>query len=785
MMRRIGYVVGALVILVLLAAGGAAIWLRTASAHAFAQRMIASRGSALVNADISVGRVEGALLGDVHLIDVRVTQPSGPVAEIDRIDVSYRPWRVLATNVTVDDVTLVRPRIHATQGADGWNVTSLFARKQPSTAPSRAVALPHLHVVDGTVHLAPASGAARDLASVNADASITVRSGAIDFDVARGSAHDATANLDLKSLMLAGRVDADATTLDHVDIVTTASHVSGHVRVTGPADARIVDAHVDAAPIALPEVSTYLPEVAGMSVAPTGSADVSGPASALKIAWRMTSDAGAGSGTLTTQSTQPALRLAGDATVRDVNLARFFANRSLDGRVSGRGTIDVTIPSGRTDQTTINFQTTSATVAIGSYRAEALAAKGTYARGVVHVVAAGAAYGAAVQTTAEWEPSTQRLSAHGHLSHGDLRKLPRAWSVPALATDANGTYDVTGSPHGWRATMAFERSTIEGASVTAGATGSLDTRVPGDTYGFHGDVANLDLPRITSIIGTPLPASAQMAGSHFNGHVDAEGRGTTLATLGVDLRVDLHDSQWAGLRFDSITGDACIDDRRLIANVKAALAQAAPQAVSVSRVSAMAAGGSADLHLEIPDLTAPISIDTMSARATVDINGGEFRQIPIRMLHLQGALDSGTATVDALSVNSDAFDATASGTVAFGDHGTSNLAYEVFVRDASALSGASPEPLSGAVHTQGHDHRCGGRPLGDRRCPRDRVPRRTGVGAVPRRHLHGGTPGARSGEGRRAVQGLGVVHRSRLHEDLARRRDGRLRQRAARFGDDD
>lgn len=702
MLRRIGYVVAALLALVILAIGGALVWLHTASAHTFAQRMIASHGSALVNGTISVGRVEGALLGDVHLIDVRITQPAGPVAVIDRIDVSYRPWRVLATNVTVDDVTLTRPRIEATQRADGWNVASLFARKQPSTAPSRTISLPHLHIVDGAVHLAPASGAARDVSAIDADASMAIGNNATEFTLARASARDATSSVTLKSLTLDGRIDANRTTLQHLDVVTDASHVSGRLDLNGAGPSQAITAHLDAAPIALPEVALYVPQVKDMTVAPTGSVDVSGPPNALKFAWRMTSDAGGGTGTLLmTSSSSPETHLSGEADVHDVNLARFVANPSLDGRVSGRGTIDVTLPSGKADETTIAFSTVSASVAIGTYRAASVKAKGTYARGVVHVVATGAAYGAAVDVTAEFVPATERLSARGHLAHADLRRLPKTWSVPALATDANGTYDVAGGPSGWRATLQFEPSTIEGAALAAGATASVDTRVRGYTYGFHGDVAHLDLPRITKVIGTTLPASADLDGSRFNGRIDAEGRGTTLATLGVDVRVDLHDSQWAGLDFQTITGDACIDDRRLVANVKAALASAAPQSVSVSRMSAMAAGGGADLHVEIPDLAAPIALDTMSARATVDLNGAEFRQIPVRTLHVQGALDRGIATVDAFSIASDAFDANASGTIALGDQGSSNLAYEVFVRDASALASVSPEPLSGALHTKG------------------------------------------------------------------------------------
>lgn len=134
MKRVLGIVAAAT--LVLLATGALAVLLVTGSdtGREFARRTALRMLRSTINGQLSIGRIEGNLLGRFALVDVAITDSSGaPFISVARIAVTLETNALWSKRVMLSRLSLIRPVIHLTREPDQpWNVAGIFPPSTPS-----------------------------------------------------------------------------------------------------------------------------------------------------------------------------------------------------------------------------------------------------------------------------------------------------------------------------------------------------------------------------------------------------------------------------------------------------------------------------------------------------------------------------------------------------------------------------------------------------------------------------------------------------------------------------
>ncbi|MGH7711880.1 MAG: hypothetical protein ACREOG_11390, partial [Gemmatimonadaceae bacterium] len=174
-MRRAARItLAATLTLALLAVGGLLLLSRSDFGRSRVRLFALDALRSSVNGTVEIGRIEGNLLGNFSLADVRITDSAGqPFLSAERVAARVNATALLSKRVAVSELTLVKPVIHLTKTPDEeWNYARVFAAGEGTDTTlgwGDWVALRNVTLVDGLFVMqrpwAPDSGvtgAARD-----------------------------------------------------------------------------------------------------------------------------------------------------------------------------------------------------------------------------------------------------------------------------------------------------------------------------------------------------------------------------------------------------------------------------------------------------------------------------------------------------------------------------------------------------------------------------------------------------------------------------------------------
>ena len=325
----------------------------------------------------------------------------------------------------------------------------------------------------------------------------------------------------------------------------------------------------------LPEIARLVPALAGVRLQPAFELKLDGPADHLGVDMNVRSSAGQVTGNVVADVMAPGQSVTGDLSVRHLDLAPIPQQTGRSRRATSRPTrVDlhgrrllrpqlaarhrparraahrrrrVTPPSRSRDDARIDGRQVGIDV-----RAPRRTGGGHRRRGR-HAAAEGASRDALA------------FDLHGRAQHVDLRRLPRDLNVPPAATNVNADYHVAG--HGERGAarriagdLRFEPSTVAGARIAGGSTAGVT--IVGETVAYRADatVADLDLQRVGEQFKVPALATDRYKSS-INGHVVANGRGTTPEEMDVTASGTLTDTSILGGRIPQLAFDAALAQR--------------------------------------------------------------------------------------------------------------------------------------------------------------------------------------------------------------------------------
>ena len=148
------------------------------------------------------------------------------------------------------------------------------------------------------------------------------------------------------------------------------------------------------------------------------------------------------------------------------------------------------------------------------------------------------------------------LDLRGRAASVDLRNLPSTLPVPRVTSNLQFEYTLSARGDAWQASATLDRSTLAGASISPGTTGTFalgggtatGTAAGAPAYTAKGEVAGLDVQRV----GREFEIQALTADRYrsvVNGTFDVTGSGGGRHPLTLDVTGTLVDSQLFGALF--------------------------------------------------------------------------------------------------------------------------------------------------------------------------------------------------------------------------------------------
>jgi hypothetical protein len=186
---------------------------------------------------------------------------------------------------------------------------------------------------------------------------------------------------------------------------------------------------------------------------------------------------------------------------------------------------------------------------VAGYRARDVNASGRIDGQIVRVNAAASAYGGwatASGTVKAGQPLALDLA--GRASNLDLRNLPPALKAPGVPSNLQFTYQLHGRGPVFSGDVLMARSTLAGATIAPGTTGSFRIGGGAPAYAANGEVANLDVQQVGRGFGIAALAADKYR-STINATLTMTGSGGGRDPLTLDATGTVTDSQLFGASF--------------------------------------------------------------------------------------------------------------------------------------------------------------------------------------------------------------------------------------------
>lgn len=692
----------AVVLLLFLLVAGAST--QTRVFREWVRTLLVRHAGQVIDGELSIGRIDGALWGRAEVFDVAVRDTAGVVASIERLEVVYSPWALVTGEVVVDRLVLDRPVVTLTQHADGrWNVAALVRERPGGDArePGRRIELRDLQVRDAVVTVRPREGRAHVLRDLTLALGMT--SGARGFDVhVRSGQALVDGSLPLRSLAgrlsLAGeRVGWHGVT---VETPRSAIRLDGHAELGSSPGA--VDVRLQATPLTAADLSVWWPPASTSPASATLDLRFSGPLDAIDVEGTVNVGPSVVSLALRAAALERPRRIGGTLELRDVDVSSLTGDAEHRTRLTGVASLDVRFdergPAGR-------FSVDATDVLALETTADAVRMQGVLEHGRLaiqgHVERAGATATADGVVSGIGTSDALAFDLHGTFRRVDLRALPAVVPGPRLESLLSGTYRVSG-PTPLRASTVLGESAIEGARLQAGTSIELARSDQRIQLGVDSRLEHLDPARLGRALRLPALADSRMAG-RVNGQVHLTASGPDLAHLDVEAIGHLADSALAFARLPNLAYAVRVSPDRIAAHLEGEALDVRPARLGIAALEESTLSGRLDVDVTVSRRsTAPTG--RVAVEGSVALADSTLLGVPIEVGTLAGRYHGQSAVVDRLEIEGPQVRATAKGTVAVGGVGETDLSLDAAVTDLSVLQARVGRPLAGSLSTHGRAH---------------------------------------------------------------------------------
>jgi autotransporter translocation and assembly factor TamB len=696
--RVVRWSVFAIVGLAVLIALGVAL-LHTSWGRARVVGLIVSQTTDYIDGELRVGRLDGSVLGQVSLHDVRVVRAGQDVLWLEQIDARYRLATFVSPNIVIDNLMVRGVRAMVVERANGWQVDGIRIPESDTPASGDGeFRITRLTLDNATVGLRPTIGGPFQLESLSGRTSLTVGD-AIVLNVEQLAGVESERGLRINRFHGDVALTDAAVTVSAFEAETAASRVSGTVEWR--ADEHL-SAQVSSPGLLLAEIAPYVPVAEPYKLTPAFTLSLDGPLAALQVAGPV-SDPEAGDAVLDiVMNLSDVFAVRGNVQVTGLNVAPLMNDPEMRTHLTGRATIDL-VSVERDDIPVVGtFDARLTDARYEQYRSRRILARGRITDGVVTAAAQADAYGATADGNITWTHAATRFRFTGSVRDGNPARLPEFLEVPPWSADLNGRVSLVATPTAWQVETTLTDSTVEGASIADDTV----VRVAMDAgeileYSVNGRVINVDTARMAARLPEPPAAAADMP-VQVSVSLDIAGKGAMSDFMSHNVRVTATD-------IDATAGEASISggsttftlvEHRLAGNA-AGMITGQWDDVTGATDAGLKPDGKFQVTFDVPDVTAPVTSEVVSGTVSATLGESELFGWQLRSASIDARAANGLVTINALDATGPLGQLSLTGTAALGDTGDSNLKYVVDIANLEAAAGRFDLEASGSLHTEG------------------------------------------------------------------------------------
>jgi len=707
-----GLVYTAAAILVL--AGIAIAAIETGWAKNQLRALIVRQANQFLTATLEIDRFEGSIFRGLTLGGVRLSRDGQALISIDEVSVSYSIRELIDEGTVIRRITLTRPQVVVEKEPDGrWNLGALVRRERrenQQSGPGRSIHILSVGITDGRVAIKdPLTLGAAHVPSrfddLNAEFSFDYVpvTWTLNFQSARWNGIPG----ELTVTSLRGRIASggDGWRFDglQVDTVESAFTLNGRVdRRVSPTE---LDFAVDARRFAFQEWAGVLSGLRNLAITGPFTAHLKGPQARLATDVDMTTNGGAVRGSLVLDTTVPGWHGKGTLNVQRLDLNPWFNRDDRSSDITGRVDFDLDLHLGSWPVGSYAFDGRHTRYLL--YEADNLVARGALTPTDVRIASATAtAYRANIRLTAGSiglaDPYPYRFV--GTASGVDLRYVPKDVPVPHVQSVLAFDYDVTGRfamPY-IAGSARFGDSEYLGASIGAGAVGTIDTLAQPIHYSGAGTLVGVGLHRFGRELGIEWLQEPRYRGT-VSGRFHVDGYGSELATMTLIGGGRLDRAELFGGELNGADVSIEIADGSLTGSYSGNLLHVNPVIPMEDPLYDASLTGRATARMSVHDLlirTPTLADYTIDAQ--LSLQNSVVRKVPIDEGQVSGDLrDDGTLTIRQMTLSGPAIDGTWSGTLELDGIRSSQCDYEITRGDLAHLKPIIGIDAAGTLATSG------------------------------------------------------------------------------------
>jgi autotransporter translocation and assembly factor TamB len=717
--RRLTHVLVIVLTLIVGAAAAAVIVSQTAWFKNWLRGYIVAQANQYMNGTLSIERLGGNLFFGLEMENIGVSMDGSQIVAVKDLGIDYNVFQLLTRGLSVDSIRLDKPVIHLRRDGDAWELSRLVKRQETEAdreGPTRPIAIDAIELTDGSVVIDQPVGTSgvsvpKRFDHLDAKLSFNYEPVRYTIEITQVSFRGSEPAIAVNALSGGVAVRDDTVFVEKLALRTAESTLSVEGSVKQYLTKPQFNLQITSDKLSLPEIAQIVPALAGIRLQPAFEIKLNGPMDRLDVDMNVRSTAGQVTGQVVADIIAPKQSVAGRLSVRNLDLAPILndpaqrTDLTADARVDIRGEALSNINSLRG-----TFSLDSPRLVAAGYTTGRVHAKGRIDGRRVALSGNAAAYGAAATVAGNITlPDTTKKTAgqpiafdlRGQARRIDLRKMPRNLNIPAAETNLNADYHVAGSvatgahaSRNLRGDATFLPSSIAGTGVAAGSTAGFTMNGKAIGYSADATVENLDLQRVGREFKVPALAIDRYK-SDINGHVVANGRGTTPQDMDITARGTLTASTILGGTIPNLTFDASM--ARDTAHVKAngSFTGFDPAVASGRKDLQGEVGGTVDVDATIANVSGGVTPDSVQADAKITLEPSTIGGLAITRANVDGTYHDATGDIRMLEIVGTDLNVQAKGTLALNETGQSNLTLHADSPRLEEIARLVNQPLTG------------------------------------------------------------------------------------------
>ncbi len=713
MVKRIAHVFILVLTLIVGATAAAVIVSQTAWFKNWLRGYIIREAQQYVNGTLSIERLGGNLFFGIEMENIGLSMDGSQVVAVKDLGLNYNVFQLLTKGLSVDSLRLDHPVIYLRREGDTWSLSKLI-KKQDTEAdrqgPDKPIAIDTIGITDGSIVVqspigTPGIEVPKRFDHLDAKLSFKYQPVRYSIEITHMSFRGSEPALALNALSGGIAVKDDTVFVEKLALRTAETSLSFAGAVQHYLTTPVFNLQISSDKFSVPEIARLVPALAGIRLQPSFNVKADGPLDALGLELNVQSSAGMVSGKVMTDLLAPGQSVKGELSVKHLDLSTLLNDPGEKSDITGNARVDLhgeALSNVKALHGTVSLD--SPRLVVAGYVAERVHANARINGRQVGLDGNAVAYGASATVAGNVTlPDVDRnnravtYDLHGQARHLDLRQLPRELKVPPAATNVNAAYHVTGSTgsgssrtrpvHGVadqsktslvsglsRTTvdLRFEPSTVAGIRIAGGGTAGVTINGADIAYRADATVADLDLQRLGTEFRVPALAVDRYQSS-LNGHIVANGRGTTPETTEVTASGTLTDSSILGGTIPRLDFTAAV--ARDTAHVKAAGSFAGfdPAVATGKPATKGTVAGTLDIDATVAQLSSGLTPDGVEASGKVTLSPSTIGGLAITRASLDGTYHDSTGEIRTLEITGRDVNVLASGTLALNETGQSNL----------------------------------------------------------------------------------------------------------------